>query len=479
MKEYFINKLSFFTKKASELITSKTSNYSDNELLGKIGLLLIESVEALKLDEINKTEIFYIINSIENKLCYQESIFYYISFYKVPQIVYNKDYEEFSKLVKKINIDITNFKIKIFSCNQYNFPLNSSDDNYFFSRGNCIVRGFKNAIKYNDDEYFIPLLYISLNYYQVLKYYICSKDTCNKDIANSNKNDFEKLFHYISTIPKLVDKIKSNIQILFFWESQLSDINLSFYIKFMDCFTNRSYGDKERWALISLSQLNTKLFLDIINENKENIILTSHSNQYTDILTANIIVQYLYLSNNNYIDTLFEVSVPISTKSCHYTLNYFFSNFTKINASTITSNDLNLLNNYTDEILRKKLGKIIKNISANEIQRQIEKPHGTLEISDIDLRFDYNDSTYYLSIPVKSGREIRTDTVPEQFMHQILKPFSHFGNNCIVVFISAKKCSQGLETYIQRMSIRNPNWKIYIIQEKQLAGLFKINNILN
>ena len=155
MKEYFINKLSFFTKKASELITSKTSNYSDNELLGKIGLLLIESVEALKLDEINKTEIFYIINSIENKLCYQESIFYYISFYKVPQIVYNKDYEEFSKLVKKINIDITNFKIKIFSCNQYNFPLNSSDDNYFFSRGNCIVRGFKNAIKYNDDEYIV------------------------------------------------------------------------------------------------------------------------------------------------------------------------------------------------------------------------------------------------------------------------------------------------------------------------------------
>ena len=78
-----------------------------------------------------------------------------------------------------------------------------------------------------------------------------------------------------------------------------------------------------------------------------------------------------------------------------------------------------------------------------------------------------------------SEPEITTNTVSEKYAYQIYKPFSHFGNQCIVVFITAKKCSQGLETYIQRMSLQNKQWKVYIIQEIQLCKLLKANNLLN
>jgi len=107
------------------------------------------------------------------------------------------------------------------------------------------------------------------------------------------------------------------------------------------------------------------------------------------------------------------------------------------------------------------------------------KPHGTLEISDLDVKFMYNKYIYYLSMPFKTAREITTNTVSENYAYQIFKPFSHFGNQCLVIFITVKKCSQGLETYIQRMSNKNPDWKVYIIQEKQLAALLKLNNVLN
>lgn len=64
----------------------------------------------------------------------------------------------------------------------------------------------------------------------------------------------------------------------------------------------------------------------------------------------------------------------------------------------------------------------------------------------------------------------------ESYMYQLIKPFSHFGDNCFVVLIAARKCSQGLETYIQRMSIKQPSWRVDVIQHEQLCKLLKANS---
>ena len=118
----------------------------------------------------------------------------------------------------------------------------------------------------------------------------------------------------------------------------------------------------------------------------------------------------------------------------------------------------------------------MQNIDQNELERQITKPHGALEISDLDIKFLEDGNVKYLCMPFKTGREITKATMDESYMYQLLKPFSHFGAQCMVVLVTAKKCSQGLETYIQRMSIKAPSWRIEVIQNEQLCKLLKANS---
>ena len=128
-----------------------------------------------------------------------------------------------------------------------------------------------------------------------------------------------------------------------------------------------------------------------------------------------------------------------------------------------------------DSALRHKVAACMQNVDENELERQISKPHGALEISDLDIKFFEESQLKYLCMPFKTGREI-SRTMDESYMYQLLKPFSHFGDNCFVVLITARKCSQGLETYIQRMSIKQPSWRIDVIQHEQLCKLLKANS---
>jgi hypothetical protein len=79
-------------------------------------------------------------------------------------------------------------------------------------------------------------------------------------------------------------------------------------------------------------------------------------------------------------------------------------------------------------------------------------------------------------MPFKTGVEIKNDTVSVDYAHQILRPFVHF-DNCVVIFITAKRCSQALMNYIKQFKDK---WHLYIevIENEELAKLLKANNLL-
>ena len=157
-------------------------------------------------------------------------------------------------------------------------------------------------------------------------------------------------------------------------------------------------------------------------------------------------------------------------------LNQVFRGYNKISEATVGEEDIELLIGMDDAQLRQHICKLIIDVDPVILRREAQKPHGGFEISDMEIPFRTEGRAFYLCIPVKSGREIRGKTVPERWAFQILRPFLNF-DSCVVVFISAKKCSQPLWNYIKRTRDKT-NWNIQVIEGEELAKLFKVNSLL-
>jgi len=158
-------------------------------------------------------------------------------------------------------------------------------------------------------------------------------------------------------------------------------------------------------------------------------------------------------------------------------LKNIFGNYENSHNQTISGDELNLLISYNDEALRTKLANTIIGVDKNILDREKQKPHGAFEISDMELRIRLNQESYFLCMPFKSGVEIASPTVPESVSYQIFRPFIHF-DKTIVIFITAKRCSQNLMNYIKRMQDKL-GWGIAVIENEELAKLLKINGQLN
>jgi hypothetical protein len=170
-----------------------------------------------------------------------------------------------------------------------------------------------------------------------------------------------------------------------------------------------------------------------------------------------------------------EIEEALSTSLLKLDLNEIFNGYAKIPETDVDAEDIDRLNTFDDNELRALLARIIIGVDPVVLQREAEKPHGSFEIADMEFPINLQGDTFYLCVPVKSGREIRT-TVPESWAYQILRPFFHL-QKCAVVFISAKKCSQNLMNDIKRMKDKY-GWAIEVIEAEELAKLLKINSLL-
>lgn len=153
--------------------------------------------------------------------------------------------------------------------------------------------------------------------------------------------------------------------------------------------------------------------------------------------------------------------------------------FSNNNPPAVNDSDLAILMNYDDSEIRTKLAHIFEQsqyLSENQKGQLVEeasKPHTGSEISDFEVCIgeDYP-NIVYACLPIKSGREIKTPSVSETYAYQIMKPFIHLNKKCVVIFITARRCSQALDTYIKKLKAMY-RFPIAIIQEAYLCSIFK------
>jgi len=155
----------------------------------------------------------------------------------------------------------------------------------------------------------------------------------------------------------------------------------------------------------------------------------------------------------------------------------YFNLYNEIPNIDIGTSELTKLYEFDDQELRNRVGNSLININPVIINRETSKPHSSAEITDIEIPIQWtNNKIQYLCIPFKSAREITKKSVPVKYFYQIARPFAFF-NDPIVVFITAKKCSQPLQNLIKQMCDKY-NWSISVIENKELASLLKLNNQL-
>jgi hypothetical protein len=153
-----------------------------------------------------------------------------------------------------------------------------------------------------------------------------------------------------------------------------------------------------------------------------------------------------------------------------------FKGYTQIPDVDLEQDEIEQLYSLGDGDLRKALAGILNGVNPVVAQREADKPHGSHEISDMELVVQHDGDAYRMSIPLKSGMEIRTRTVPVSIAYQIIRPFLYFPDS-IVIFVTAKPCSQHLHNYI-KLANDVLGLCIEVIENEELAKLLKINDLL-
>lgn len=188
------------------------------------------------------------------------------------------------------------------------------------------------------------------------------------------------------------------------------------------------------------------------------------------------IVNYLEFSGTSY-DIELNLRSLSKKLDLRGNMHNLFNGFNDCSGITVTEDDMDKLISYNDDLLREKVANIINGVSKLELNREMRKPHGPAEIADMELSIKLNDDNAYLCMPFKSGREISGKSVPENIAYQILRPFVDL-DNAVVVFISAKPCSEYLINYLKRAKNKF-GWEIELLTNIELAKILKYNGQLN
>jgi hypothetical protein len=359
------------------------------------------------------------------------------------------DLYETSKNILKANTDVNLFRIKTFFAKA---PLTDSLDSYFFCYGENIIWAFNKRKK----ELTTQCIYLLLNYYQTLKLYIKKFPTDNYD---SVKAKYEEVFKYIYKNKLLED----NLSLIGFWNVTNPDL------RYDDNFEIKELGVAEKKFIASKLQY----------DKDKAIKQFPYDPKFLDenLTDLKLVISYMAAAKQNKIDEYLTFLCDDLTRPLNYGVKYFIKDYEISRNCAINGNDIDKLNKMDDAELRNKIADILINIDNTSLRREKGKQHSGYEISDMDIPFYIGSEMYHLCIPVKSGQEIKISYVKEEIAYQIYKPFSYLGNRCIVLFITAKRCSQPLDSYIKRMSAHIP-WHVEILQAEDLCKVFKHNNLL-
>lgn len=420
------------------------------------------------------------LNKIYKVVYDDHTIFYYSGFYYVEQKVKHYEPFELSLEFQKVNLDLMAMFIKIKEIEKNNENLGGSTDNYFFSRFPNCINGFMMILDQKMEDEYVPTLYCLANFVQVLLSYL-----------NAGKSKFkEEIISMLDTVIELIKKFKedeqvdqiliSSLPLHYFLEDQLK----SFYKR--DGVSYEVKIEKEE-----ILELELKKFLRVLTSIKhidETIFMELLENRFLDIVEQlermSELEEVLYLRSLCDYKNLKKIDMEINPFLCEEIESVDMASFlnqvfciNEINLEDVTEEDIKKVQNMKDEELRIKVSKTIKGVPPFLLNFEASKPHGAFEISDMELPITYQGKNYYLCMPFKSGVEVSGKTVPESVSYQIYRPFTEF-ENCIVVFITAKKCSENLKNTIKKIKDKY-KWPVDVIEEKVLAGLLKRNQLID
>lgn len=158
-------------------------------------------------------------------------------------------------------------------------------------------------------------------------------------------------------------------------------------------------------------------------------------------------------------------------------LDQHFKRYAESADVTITETDLQTLDLMSDTKLRKAVAEVLLGVDKHQARREAGKSHGPAELADMVVDVTFDGVVYSLCMPFKTGREMKKQpTVPESVVYQVWRPLMFLANS-VVVFITARPCSQFLWQDI-RQSRGRLGWPITVIEHEALACLLKANGRL-
>lgn len=410
----------------------------------------------------------------------EQSLFYFSSFYYLYQKMKKEDMFEKQTQLIKTNLDTMAMLMKITAVEKKLTHLGSSTDNYFFTRMERCIWGLRYILKANDRELYVPSLYNICNMHQTLILYINSGHSQFDSYVEKNIRELQILLSEYLKNEEIRRITASNKQLKLFIDSQLylfhqlsgEEYSFSFSNDEMDSLDNI----QKLRVLTSLFIIRKDLFITAFEYSIDDLLEKfDHMNDQQKVLLLRVIVNYLVTTNYQEILEL-DLFEPFEEIDIYDYMSHIYKGYSKLATADVTDEDLEKLNSYNDQELRDRVSSIIVGADPAEIARESRKPHGSFEISDMEIRTKYKGKRIYLCMPFKTGQEIKSGSVPVDVSYQIVRPFIEF-HKCVVVFISAKKTSQNLSNYIKKLQDKL-GWPIGVLEERELAYLLKINGCL-
>lgn len=413
-----------------------------------------------------------------------EKLFYYAGFYYSYAKISKGDLYEQQSAFFQINVD-TATSISVFEGYRNNINgIGGSTDDYYIERLPRVLWGLENVLKFTKEELYIPSLYVIYNLSQSLSLYLKSGHKTYKDAVENLLNSVLELQERFHSLEEIQQVLADNLQLNLFKLYQLSisdealnkkqrkfELNIPCLKDFKSENTLRILGTVYYFDKDLFIKLFEEKYSDIINE------ISKQKTGLNTFLFVKCLAQYLS-SQNNIENVEFSLhSLQKNNIDFSEHIDTVFNNYYKSAAISLVDGELTKLLAYNDDTLRAKVANTIKGVDPNILARESKKPHGVSEISDMEIPIKLDGKKFYMCMPFKSGVEINGNSVPESISYQIFRPFLHF-DNCVVVFVTAKRSSQNLMNYIKRMQSKL-GWNISVIENEELAKLLKINGQLN
>lgn len=468
-------------KEAHELILVNEKNgrlnMKEKQLTGEAAISLNRLLNAECIIAHERVLIERAFLKASNILYDDEALYYFSSFYYAYRNIKDSDLHEQQKVLIKTNLDTMAMLLKVLAVEKGFNTLGTSLDNCFFERIERFLWALQFIIDKEEVELYIPGLYNVCNIHQTLISYLKSGDSKFTDLVERQLKKLQSLLVLYNRNEKIKELLNENLQLQLFIESQ----NYLYSQLYMQKYTNEIHleniellnNEQKLRMLTSLFIINEELFIEKFELLIEDIIDTlNYMNSLQKFLLLRVIGDYLVYKGEKVQIDLNLVEHFESIDIVDY-MTSTFNNYSLISETEVTEEDLFKLHSFNDQELRTKISEIILEADPAELLRESKKPHGVFEISDMEVKTRYKGRRLFLCMPFKSGKEIKSKSVPVEISYQIVRPFIEF-KKCVVVFITAKRCSENLTNYVKKLQ-DSLGWPIGVIEERQLAALLKSN----